>query len=282
MKTRKYEKQWLIQPLQFLDGKLRHGEVLLPTGAQPFSTRARAGTPQVSRVLSPRLFIPLRSWLTGVGRRPPGAEPAAPAVALASSISILDLARRSLRSKSRCFCSRSASRSVTCFCMSASFWRSSVIWGQRQREGCVRVNVQGSKLLGRKQQAGQQGHRAQPRPWLSPDFSSPPRYLLLVLLLHGPEMLVPLLVHFKQLWGESAVSRRQAQKYQRANCTHTSSQGARREWEQVVPTDTASVPSFPEPQHCSEVHLYQLPHVILAGTRLTPNTETVFKLGVQL
>lgn len=184
--------------------------------------QSQSWNPQVSRVLSPGLFIPLRSWLTGVGRRPPGAEPAAPAVALASSISILDLARRSLRSKSRCFCSRSASRSVTCFCMSASFWRSSVIWGQKQREGCVRVNVQGSKLLGRKQQAGQQGHRAQPRPWRSPDFPSPPRYLLLVLLLHGPEMLVPLLVHFKQLWGESAVSRRQAEKYPRANCTHTS------------------------------------------------------------
>lgn len=67
--------------------------------------------------------------------RPPQPNPQGPAATLASSISILDLARRSLRSKSRCFCSRSASRSVTCFCRSASFWRSSVIWVQRQREG---------------------------------------------------------------------------------------------------------------------------------------------------
>lgn len=44
-----------------------------------------------------------------------------PMASLASSISILDLARRSLRSKSRCFCSRSASSSVTCFCTAASF-----------------------------------------------------------------------------------------------------------------------------------------------------------------
>ena len=33
------------------------------------------------------------------------------------------------------------------------------------------------------------------------EFPSPSQYLLLVLLLHGPEMLVPLLVHFQQLRG---------------------------------------------------------------------------------
>lgn len=72
---------------------------------------------------------------TGPGREASRPEPAATSSQLASSISILDLARRSFRSKSRCFCSRSASRSVTCFCRSASFWRSSVIWVQRKRGG---------------------------------------------------------------------------------------------------------------------------------------------------
>lgn len=133
------------------------------------------------------------------------AEPAGPGVILASSISILDLARRSLRSKSRCFCSRSASRSVTCFCASASFWRSSVIWVERQRRGAGEgpgVNVPGSRLLLRgRRHAGcwecpkGPGEKA----GSSFEFPSPSRYLLLVLLLHGPEVLVPLLVHFQQL-----------------------------------------------------------------------------------
>lgn len=100
----------------------RGRKVLLPVATQPF-----APDPE------------LESWLvysTGEGGAGlPEPNPQGPTATLASSISILDLARRSLRSKSRCFCSRSASRSVTCFCRSASFWRSSVIWVQRQREG---------------------------------------------------------------------------------------------------------------------------------------------------
>lgn len=45
---------------------------------------------------------------------------------LASSVSIRDLARSSLRSKSRCFCSRSDSSSVTALRASASSWCRSV------------------------------------------------------------------------------------------------------------------------------------------------------------
>ena len=74
--------------------------------------------------------------------------------------------------------------------------------------GCVRVTVRGSKLLRRKQQAGQGGCADSSRePGCGLDFPQLPHYLLLILLLHRPEMLIPLLVHFKQLWGEMEVRR---------------------------------------------------------------------------
>lgn len=107
------------------EGELR--KALLPQATQPLSTGVREGTGSPDS--HPQLLA------MGRGEQASGAEFARPTVILASSISILDLARSSLRSKSRCFCSRSASRSVTCFCRSASFCRSSVIWEQRQREG---------------------------------------------------------------------------------------------------------------------------------------------------
>lgn len=135
----------------------RGKEVLLPRATEPSALRPAQESPGLPTwahsllpVLSPRLM--------GQGQRPPSwaRRTSCP---LASSISILDLARRSFRSKSRCFCSRSASRSVTCFCRSASFWRSSVIWVQGQRGGCVRAgaHLHSSKLLGGKPQARDQG-----------------------------------------------------------------------------------------------------------------------------
>lgn len=86
----------------------------------------------------------------------------------------------------------------------------------------MRVNVQGSKLPRRKQQAGGWGCAEHSRgPELSRDLPRLPRYLLLVLLLHQPEMLVPLLVHFEQLYGETGVSGRQAEEDQREPTPHT-------------------------------------------------------------
>lgn len=56
-----------------------------------------------------------------------GEDTALPPAGLTSSTSILDFARRSLRSKSLCFGSRSASSSLSALWESASFWRRSVI-----------------------------------------------------------------------------------------------------------------------------------------------------------
>lgn len=120
----------------FLDGKLRHGKgkcfCLLPHGL--LAPEPELDTPGLLTP-TPRLIYCTELLVKGPwGTGPRELNLQGSAVTLASSISILDLARRSLRSKSRCFCSRSASRSVTCFCRSASFWRSSVIWAHRQRE----------------------------------------------------------------------------------------------------------------------------------------------------
>lgn len=57
------------------------------------------------------------------------------------------------------------------------------------------------------------------------EFPSPSQYLLLVLLLHGPEMLVPLLVHFQQLWGRDWGYQEISRGPKRANATTTSFAG---------------------------------------------------------
>lgn len=143
--------------------------MLFPPGTQPFSSRARVEPPGLPTpgqwlIYSTELLLGNGEWGAGL----PQLNLQLPAVALASSVSILDLARRSLRSKSRCFCSRSASRSDTCFCTSASFWRSSVIWVQRQRGECMRVNIKAAEREAASRTL--RTLRAQPRPWFSLDF----------------------------------------------------------------------------------------------------------------
>lgn len=203
------------------------------------------------------------------------AEPQGPAATLASSISILDLARRSLRSKSRCFCSRSASRSVTCFCRSASFWRSSVIWVQRQREGVCESRGKRPRCEAAGEETASRSLRMSPERSREPrfrlEFPEPPRYLLLVLLLHGPEMLVPLLVHFQQLWGETGVAGDKQRSHEesqlhmdqlpkvRAVCAKG---GCRRCLNPSLLKDTTFLKA---------IHLYQPPHCIPARkVRLIP------------
>ena len=90
------------------------------------------------------------------------------------------------------------------------------------------MNIQGSRMLRGKQHAGCWGCPESPavKQGSSLEFPSPPQYLLLILLLHGPEMLVPLLVHFQQLrgrdWGGQEISR---ERPERANSSNTSFAG---------------------------------------------------------